>query len=131
MDKETYEKQKAFAGEKIPSMQRRCVGHDYQGRQMYMITMVTENRRPLFGHVVGSSNAEKGSPEEPRIVLSELGKAVEERKAEPEFALCGGQGAAFQRERTRSAAAGMSGVPSQTIQWTPASRRSQVSWRFA
>jgi len=79
MDKETYEKQKAFAGEKIPSMQRRCVGHDYQGRQMYMITMVTENRRPLFGHVVGSSNAEKGSPEEPRIVLSELGKAVEER----------------------------------------------------
>lgn len=79
MDKETYEKQKAFAGEKIPSMQRRCVGHDYQGRQMYMITMVTENRRPLFGQVVGSSNAEKGSPEEPRIVLSELGKAVEGR----------------------------------------------------
>ncbi len=42
MDKETYEKQKAFAGEKIASMNRRCVGHDYQGRQIYMITMVTE-----------------------------------------------------------------------------------------
>ena len=42
MDKETYEKQKPFAGEKIPSMNRRCVGHDYQGRQIYMITMVTE-----------------------------------------------------------------------------------------
>ena len=48
MDKETYEKQKAFAGEKIPSMNRRCVGHDYQGRQLYMITMVTEGRRPFL-----------------------------------------------------------------------------------
>jgi len=32
MDRETYEKQKPFAGEKIPSMNRRCVGHYYQGR---------------------------------------------------------------------------------------------------
>ena len=52
MDKETYEKQKAFAGKKVPSMNRRCVGHDYQSRQIYMITMVTEGRRPLFGQVV-------------------------------------------------------------------------------
>ena len=79
MDKETYEKQKAFAGEKIPSMLRRCVGHDYQGRQIYMITMVTENRRPLFGKVVGRSDAAIGTPDEPRIVLSELGEAVVER----------------------------------------------------
>lgn len=42
MDKETYEKQKAFAGEKKPSMNRRMIDHDYQERQMYMITMVTE-----------------------------------------------------------------------------------------
>lgn len=42
MKKETYEAQKAFAGEKKPSMLRRCVGHDYTGRQIYMITMVTE-----------------------------------------------------------------------------------------
>lgn len=53
MDRETYESQKPFAGEKKPSMLRRCVGHDYTGRQMYMVTMVTENRRPLFGSVVG------------------------------------------------------------------------------
>ena len=79
MDKETYEKQKAFAGEKIPSMLRRCVGHDYQGRQIYMITMITENRRPLFGKVVGRSDAEIGTLDEPRIVLSELGEAVVER----------------------------------------------------
>lgn len=64
MDKETYEKQKAFAGEKIASMNRRCVGHDYQGRQIYMITMVTEGRRPLFGQVAGRSD---GAPDTPDV----------------------------------------------------------------
>ena len=49
MDKETYKKQQAFAGEKKPSMQRRCVGHDYTQRQMYMITMAMEGRRVLRG----------------------------------------------------------------------------------
>jgi hypothetical protein len=61
MDRETYESQKPFAGEKKPSMLRRCVGHDYTGRQMYMVTMVTENRRPIFGSVVGNSEAEEGT----------------------------------------------------------------------
>lgn len=61
MDRETYESLKPFAGEKKPSMLRRCVGHDYTGRQMYMVTMVTENRRPLFGSVVGNSEAEEGT----------------------------------------------------------------------
>ena len=79
MDKETYEKQKAFAGEKIPSMNRRCVGHDYQERQIYMITMVTEDRRPLFGQVTGRSDAEAGTADAPHMVLSELGEAVVER----------------------------------------------------
>lgn len=79
MDKETYKKQKAFAGEKIPSMNRRCVGHDYQGRQIYMITMVTEGRSPLFGLVAGRSDGAPGTPDEPRVVLTELGRAVAER----------------------------------------------------
>ena len=79
MDKETYEKQKVFAGEKIPSMNRRCVGHDYQGRQIYMLTMVTEGRRPLFGHVAGRSDGAPGTPVEPHVVLTELGRAVVER----------------------------------------------------
>ena len=79
MDKETYEKQKAFAGEKIPSMSRRCVGHDYQGRQIYMITMVTEGRRPLFGRVAGRSDGAMGTPDAPQVVLTELGRAVAER----------------------------------------------------
>lgn len=76
MKKETYEQQKAFAGEKIPSMKRRMVGHDYQERQIYMITMSTEGRRPLFGRVVGKSDGKIGTPNEPRIVLTELGKRV-------------------------------------------------------
>ena len=53
MKREVYESQKAFAGEKKPSMQRRCVGHDYTERMMYM---VTEGRRPIFGTVVGRSD---------------------------------------------------------------------------
>ena len=76
MKKETYEAQKPFAGEKKPSMLRRCVGHDYTGRQIYMITMVTEGRRPLFGQVVGKSDAEDGSPDAPHIELSQLGQRV-------------------------------------------------------
>ena len=76
MDKETYQFQKAFAGEKKASMLRRCVGHDYTHRQIYMITMVTEGRRPLFGKVVGRSDADAGSPDEPHIEVSALGQRV-------------------------------------------------------
>ena len=76
MDKDTYEAKKPFAGEKKPSMLRRCVGHDYTGRQIYMITMVTEGRRALFGDVVGNSKAPDDSSNAPRIILSELGQHV-------------------------------------------------------
>lgn len=48
MDRATYEKQKAFAGEKKPSMQRRCVDNDYTARRMYMVTLVTEGRYRLL-----------------------------------------------------------------------------------
>ena len=76
MKREVYESQKAFAGEKKPSMQRRCVGHDYTGRMIYMVTMVVEGRRPLFGTVAGRSEAPPGSPDAPRVELSELGRRV-------------------------------------------------------
>ena len=76
MKREVYESQKAFAGDKKPSMQRRCVGHDYTERQMYMVTMVTEGRLPLFGTVVGRSDAPLGSSDAPRTELSELGQRV-------------------------------------------------------
>ena len=56
MDKETYRKNKRFAGEKKPSMKRRLVGHDYTRRGIYLLTMAVEGRRPLFGRVYGSSD---------------------------------------------------------------------------
>ena len=77
MNKETYEKQKAFAGEKKPSMLRRMVGHDYTERQMYMITMVTEGRQPLLGTLVGNADAPDGVADAPKVELSPLGKMVE------------------------------------------------------
>jgi len=78
MDRKTFESQKAFAGEKKPSMQRRCVDNDYTARRMYMITMVTEERKALFGKVVGRSEAVEPSAEAPHVELSPLGKAVEQ-----------------------------------------------------
>ena len=77
MDRATFENHKAFAGEKKPSMQRRCVDNDYTARRMYMITMVTEGRKPLFGKVVGRSEAVEPSAEAPHIELSPLGRAIE------------------------------------------------------
>ena len=77
MDRATFESQKAFAGEKKASMQRRCVDNDYTARRMYMVTMVTEGRKPLFGQVVGRSEAIASSPEMPHVALSALGEAVE------------------------------------------------------
>ena len=71
MDKETYARQAPFAGKKKPSMQRRCVGHDYTSRRLYMLTMVVEGRRPLLGTLVGST------ANEARVEPSELGLRVE------------------------------------------------------
>ena len=69
MDKDSYKKRQAFAGNKKPSMKRRFVGHDYTRRGIYMVTMTVEGRRPLFGRVYGTSD-------DARIELSALGSAV-------------------------------------------------------
>ena len=78
MDRKTFEQHKAFAGDCKPSMLRRCLDHDYQGRCIYLITLVTEGRQPLFGELTGKSDAIAGSEDEPRIVLSTLGEEVED-----------------------------------------------------
>ena len=57
-------------------MTRRCAGYDYTQRRIYMITMVTEGRRRLFGQIVGDSEAPKASDCFPHILLSPLGEAV-------------------------------------------------------
>lgn len=79
MNKEEYEKHKPFAGEKKPSMLRRRVGHDYESRRMYLITMTVEGRRPLLGCLAGRSDAPEGSADWPHVELSELGEKVRER----------------------------------------------------
>ena len=78
MTEEEHNNRKKYAGEKKASMQRRCVDNDYTARRMYMITMVTEERRPLFGRVVGRSDAVEPSSEVPRVALSPLGEAIEQ-----------------------------------------------------
>lgn len=51
-----------FAGEAIPSMTRRRDGHDYEARQMYLITITVEGRRPLLGCVVAILKLPKEPP---------------------------------------------------------------------
>ena len=78
MTEKELAKKKKYAGEKQPSMKRRASGHGYTERRFYMITLETEGRLPLFGHLAGNPFAEAGSSDAPRIVLSELGKAVQD-----------------------------------------------------
>ena len=51
------EEEGLFRSAKKPSMKRRMNGLDYRQRCIYMITMVTEGRRPLFGRVTGRTEA--------------------------------------------------------------------------
>ena len=69
MDWQAFEKHKPFAGDKQPSMLRRRVGHDYESRCIYLITLTVEGRQPLLGKLVGGV-------EEPRVELTPLGEAV-------------------------------------------------------
>ena len=78
MTEKELAKKKKYAGEKKPSMKRRASGHDYTERRFYMITLETEGRLPLFGHLAGNPFAEAGSSDAPHIILSELGKAVQD-----------------------------------------------------
>ena len=78
MTDEQVKAKKQYAGEKKASMKRRDDHHDYKERRMYMITLEVEGRHTVFGRLVGNPYAKRGSLDEPRIELSELGKAVQE-----------------------------------------------------
>lgn len=69
---------KTHLSEKKESMKRRDSHHDYAERRMYMITIEVEGRRALFGRVEGDVAAPNGSDEAPHIVLSPLGKMVQD-----------------------------------------------------
>lgn len=70
------EDRKRFAGEKVPSMQRRSQEHDYHSKRFYMVTLVVKERYALLGRLVGSADAPEGSPDAPRVERSPLGEAV-------------------------------------------------------
>ncbi|MBM6992812.1 MAG: transposase [Prevotella sp.] len=67
-----------FAKACHPSMLRRCPSHDYSSRQIYLVTLTTERRHPLFGHLEGDVDLPFLDPRSPHIVLSLLGEAVEQ-----------------------------------------------------
>ena len=64
-----------YAKGKKPSMKRRCSGHDYRDRGIYMVTMVIEGRRPLLGTLLGDPAMKEGS-EKPHVELTPFGARV-------------------------------------------------------
>ena len=55
---------------------RRSYWHDYYQKGLYMVTMVIEGRKPLFGSIVGHANGRQGTNDAPHIELSDLGQRV-------------------------------------------------------
>lgn len=71
MDWEKYQNNQQWAGDLKPSMKRRRVGHDYQGRCIYMITLVVKGRQPLLCSVTGN-----GENEPITVTPTRLGQSV-------------------------------------------------------
>lgn len=62
------------------NMKRRFPCHNYSDKGTYMLTLVVEGRKPLFGTLQGDGLAPSDSENEPRVVLSPLGKAILDRE---------------------------------------------------
>lgn len=56
------------------SMKRRRHWHDYNDKGIYMLTMVVEGRKNLFGNLKGDYKIKPGEPGAPYIELTELGE---------------------------------------------------------
>lgn len=78
MDEEALKRKKQYAGEKVSSMHRRNENNDYHARRIYMITMTISGRRPILGHIEGSTSAHRATPQYPHLVSSHLGQAVQD-----------------------------------------------------
>lgn len=59
---------------------RRAHFHDYNRPGVYMITLVTEGRRRVFGHLVGHTRGARGTEEYPHLQCSALGTQVLEEE---------------------------------------------------
>ena len=66
--------------ETIHNQHRRSFWHDYHQKGLYMVTMVIEGRKRLFGSIVGHASGRPGSDEAPHVALSELGRRVLEEE---------------------------------------------------
>lgn len=58
------------------SMKRRTPFHNYYAKGTYMLTLVAEGRKPVFGSLRGDAFAANGTPEAPKVELSALGEAI-------------------------------------------------------
>lgn len=59
---------------------RRAHFHDYNRPGVYMITLVTEGRRRVFGRIVGHTRGARGTEEYPHLQCSALGAQVLEEE---------------------------------------------------
>ena len=59
---------------------RRSYWHDYHQKGLYMITMVIDGRKRLFGAIVGHASGRPGTIDAPHIEMSDLGKRVLEEE---------------------------------------------------
>lgn len=83
-----YSNHGAVRREVKPNGHRRAFAHDYREVGTYMVTIVTEGRARVFGHIEGSAMATKRLDhaawvydlEAPHMVLSELGRRVLEEE---------------------------------------------------
>ena len=55
---------------------RRALFHDYNRPGIYMVTLVTEGRRRVFGNIVGHTRGMRGTSDFPHLQCSALGRAV-------------------------------------------------------
>ncbi len=58
------------------NQKRRYIGHRYNDVGTYLVTIVVEGRKPVFGSVAGNINAHHTAPNYPATVLSPLGERV-------------------------------------------------------
>ena len=70
----------AFRRQVNHNQHRRSFYHDYHEKGIYMVTMVIEGRKPLFGQIEGSTFGHPDSSEAPHVALSELGHRVLEQE---------------------------------------------------
>ena len=58
------------------NQKRRYIGHRYNDVGTYLVTIVVEGRKPVFGSVAGNIKAHPTAPNYPATVLSPLGERV-------------------------------------------------------